>query len=388
MCVWFFSLVRAVLAGWEGRLPVCVWFSSPVPAVLAGSGGPASRVCVVLLTRPGGPCRIGRASLRCVCGSSRPSARPWLGRAGPPSGAFWCASPFLVLFGFLSAPSGLRVPFLLLFFSFFAPPFVSAFPLFPAPGAHGLGALWLTPCPLCVAFLHPQCPGFSIVSRPGCPGSRHFVAARPPRLFLFLLRSCCSVVPAPRCRRPWYRLVRFLFPSSSCGLSCGVCIVLWCCAPPPPPLAVALGAVRCPVFCYVVSGSGLACFLFFAVVFLSCAGVWLPCCLVCCPVVLFVLSLAVSRWCWPRRVSCCRAVPCCPVLFFAVFNRVWCRRAVLCVMVFSLMLCGVMLRFIVWSSGPLHRAALRWLCWSVMLCPLPPADALFVGLLLLPGPLS
>ena len=120
---------------------MCMWFFSPVPAVLAGSGGPALRVCVVLLTRPGVPCRIGRASLPCVCRSSRPSARSSLGRAGRPSGAFWCASPFLLQFGFVLAPSGLRVPFLLLFFCFFAPPFVSAFPLFPAPDAHGLGAL-------------------------------------------------------------------------------------------------------------------------------------------------------------------------------------------------------------------------------------------------------
>ena len=123
-------------------------------------------------------------------------------------------------------------------------------------------------------------------------------------------------------------------------------------------------------------------------VFLSCSGVWVPCCLVCCRVVLFVLSLAVSRCCWLRPFCCCRAVPCCPVLFLAVLHPVWCHRAVWCVVVFSLLLCGVVLRFVVWLSGPLRRAALRRVCWSVMLCPLPPADALVVGLLLLPGPLS
>ena len=87
------SPVRASWPGQDGQLLVFVWFFSPVPAVLAGSGGPASRVCVVLLTRPGGPGRIGWASFSFFCGSSRPSKRSWLGREGRLPLCVWFFSP-------------------------------------------------------------------------------------------------------------------------------------------------------------------------------------------------------------------------------------------------------------------------------------------------------
>ena len=230
-------------------------------------------------------------------------------------------------------------------------PLVSASPLFPALGVLGLGTLWLPAPPL--SFFFFCAPAVQWFPPPGA-----VVLGTVWLGFFFLPQVAAFCVVCALC----YGDVPPRPPPGGCSWCCAVSRVLLC-------------GVRVWFRLFsVVRG-----------VFLSCSGVWVPCCLVCCRVVLFLLSLAVSRWCWPRRVCCFRAVPCCPVLFFAVFHRVWCRRAVLCVVVFSLMLSGVVLRFVVWSSNPLRRAVLRWVCWSVMLCPLPPADALVVGLLLLPG---
>ena len=64
----------------------------------------------------------------------------------------------------------------------------------------------------------------------------------------------------------------------------------------------------------------------------------------CCPAVLSLaaLFLLVSRW--------CPAVPSCAVLLGALLRHVWCRRVLLRAVVFSLALCGVMVRCIVWFA--------------------------------------
>ena len=85
----------------------------------------------------------------------------------------------------------------------------------------------------------------------------------------------------------------------------------------------------------------------------------------------------------------CSAVPCVGVLLCAVFRRVWCRCALLCVVVLSLVFCGVVVRCVVSWSGPPRRSALCWLCRAVQLCPSPPLLLpLLSRLLLLLGPVS
>ena len=174
-------------------------------------------------------------------------------------------------------------------------------------------------CP-CVVFLvscaPPLCPFFRCFCHPGYSGPRQFEVALPPSLLVFsfsyaplfpevllfpalgalrlgalwlpappffsLLRPCCSVVPAPLSAWPSHRLVRLLFPPSGCGLLCRVCFVRWCSAPSD----ILLCGV--PVWCGLfLTGSRCSSVL-------CCAGVRLPCCLVCCPVVVLVLLLVVS----------------------------------------------------------------------------------------------
>ena len=70
---------------------------------------------------------------------------------------------------------------------------------------------------------------------------------------------------------------------------------------------------------------------------------------------LFLSSLAVFHWRWPCCFCCCRAVPCCAVLFGAVFCRVCCCRALL----FAVFFFGA-----VWCRGALCRLV----CRCVVLC--------------------
>ena len=92
-------------------------------------------------------------------------------------------------------------------------------------------------------------------------------------------------------------------------------LVLWCCG--------WVWAVLCGARCFAAP---------------CCAVVRVPCCVVSWSVV----PLAISRWRWPRPFCQCRTVLRFAVLFCAVFRCVWCRRASSCAVVFSLLLCGVM----------------------------------------------
>ena len=124
-------------------------------------------LCSRLSGRPG---RVRRASLPSMCGSSCSSGRYWPGRLGRHLGHVLVrlSVAVAVLFFFWSAPSRLRSPLMLFGFSPCAP-LVSAFPLFLAPGALGLGALRLPtqPHPSSL-FWHPRC---SLAPTPRCPWS-------------------------------------------------------------------------------------------------------------------------------------------------------------------------------------------------------------------------
>ena len=165
--------------------------------------------------------------------------------------------------------------------------------------------------PICVSWVSSPCRSFSCV--------------------LLLLPCCFRAFGLGTC------LAGFLFPPSARGLSCVWCVARWCRAPPP---AVAPCGARCPASCCVVPRwpwavlCGAQCFAA-----PCCAVVRVPCCVVCCSVVLLASSLTFSCWRWPRRFCWCRTVLRCAALFCVVFRRVCCRRALSCAVVFSLLLC-------------------------------------------------
>ena len=225
----------------------------------------------------------------CLCGCTRPGGVLAGSDASP------CASTFLLPFGFslgaLRAACALGV-FLVLFFlahslrwSFhcFRPwvlwasalcgcppalsfvffsraPLVAAFPLFPALGALGLGALWLT-APRSFFFLpSPPPPPLFAGSRPAVP-----LALAPPG---------------------WV-----CFSSLGCGLSCSVCVVRCWCAPPTPPgrlhpvfCGVPRLVVRCRGMVWAVFCGSLCCLVFVCAVLCWCAGASLFGVLLCCVV--------------------------------------------------------------------------------------------------------
>ena len=259
-------------------------------------------------------------------------------------------------------------------------------------GGPGLGAFWLPHLPSLLFLWRPPCLHVSVVSGPGCPGPRRFLAARAHLLVAFLF-FCAPAVrwfpPLAALGLGFVWLGFFFLPRARPFMWCVSCALM---PPPPPPGGCS--------WCFVVSrvflcGAAVSCGLFCVVRVVvrcfcapRCAGVRVPCCLVCCPVVLLVLSLAVSRSRWLRRFCWCRVVPCFAVLCCAVICCVCRRRARLCVVVFPLLPSGVVVHCAVWASGPLRRAALCWLCWVVLLCPPPLLLRSLSGLLLLPGPLS
>ena len=109
----------------------------------------------------------------------------------------------------------------------------------------------------------------------------------------------------------------------------------WCPPPPPRRLLVVCGAPRLGLWCcswVLAVVCGARCFAA-----PCCVGVRVPCCVVRSSVV----PLAVSLWRWPGPFCWCRLVLCFAVLFCAVFRRVWCLRVLSCALVFSLLLCGV-----------------------------------------------
>ena len=230
------------------------------------------------LVHPDGGCFVpGRGWVRCQV-RTRPSERSlvhcvcrW---AGFPS-AFWCATLFLLPFGFSFHPFRAVCALVVRLFFFLLPrPPCLRFLLFPDLGARGLGALRLppTPPPLGPLSLRPSCVRPFVASGSGCLGPRRFFGCPPGLVF-----SLFFVFPRPPCL-PFY---------VACGLGC--LGALWLLTPAP--------------------------YFFFC---------------------------------------CC----------------VSCYRAFLCVVVFSLMLCGVVVRCVVLSGLP-RRATLSWSCCLCLLCPPP-----------------
>ena len=219
---------------------------------------------------------------------------------------------------------------------------------------------------LCGALCRLQC-RFAVLSGPPpprpaaalvlplCPASCLFFTCPAVRVVL-----CCGALV----------LLRF---AAHFGLCCCRCLLLWCvgvCS------AVSFGFLWCggvALLCGVVCSAALALFAVLFCAVLCCACVVVPCCLVCCRAVLLMGApfLLVLRW--------CRAVPCCAVLFGAMLHRVWCRRALLRALVFSLALCGVVVGCVVWCAVVPCRVMLVLLCCPAL--PLPPLAAALVLLL-------
>ena len=207
-------------------------------------------------------------------------------------------------------------------------------------------------------------PPFSLLSgcfRPLVPCASALCGCLPPffvsfPFFVPLSGGSCPLVPLALAPPGWVS-----FSSFACGQFCGARVVRWCCAPPPPwrLLLMFCGVPRPAVWCRglvwaVLCGSRV--FWHFSVP--CCAGVRVLVCLVCCRVVLWVLSLAISRWRWLRLavfsvlcpavlcgVSSCTVV-CCVVFFGAVRCRGALCRPVRCVLLHCV---GC-----VWLSCPVH----------------------------------
>ena len=257
---------------------------------------------------------------------------------------------------------------------------VSAFPLFPALGALGLGAL--SP---------PTPPAVSLSL------SLFFCCCFPFPLFPGSGRSWCSW-PLPR-------LAGFLFPPP-CAALLVVCALRAGAVPPPPRRLLVFGCVSCLVLWCLGLLWAVLCGLwrfavFFGALWCWCRAVWclvVPYCAVfcrawcrralLCGVLCCVLLLAVScgrcfpLFCW------CRPVPCCAVLFCAVFCHAWCRRVLLsgvlrCVLSWCAVSSGRRVGCVVWGfpAFPPPSAAIAWSlvvarccvlswgavpCWSVV----------------------
>ena len=193
--------------------------------------------------RPG-PVRV------CVCS---PPGR--VGRAGLP-GAFWCASPFPFAawsFCFAGPPPGWGCPlcgslvssappppFFFFLLSLFRAPLVSFFLWFPAPGALGLGALFVFSPPSRLVFFFSLAP----------PLSPAFFGFRPGVPWALALCAVCFVgLPLPGSPRA---LASFVVPAPPVAVPRWLLPV----APPPPPflcLAVSVCSHR------IVRSSGSHC---------------------------------------------------------------------------------------------------------------------------------
>ena len=232
---------------WRAR--VCMWLHSPVQEASWSSqaGRPTGRV-LVRLSVPVAVLLFLRPPLGCVC--------PWCGFVlffgAPLRSTFRCLRTWVPRASALCA-----CPPRPLFFLARAP-LVSAFGLYPALGALGLGALLLpAPPPASFFFFAPALFG----------GSRPLVP---------LALTCFGWVS---------------FSSLMGGLWCSVCVVRWCLCPPPPPqrlLLVFCGVPRLVLSCRRLVSPflcGLRCFLvFFCAVLCWCADAWLFGVLSCCVV--------------------------------------------------------------------------------------------------------
>ena len=244
-------------------------------------------------------------------------------------------TPFLVFAPLPSPPAPFSCVFCVLFFFSFFPHHPPCAPLCCCFWCPGASALWGCPRPpfLPPPFFPPfvfapcqplSCLGFSVVSGPGCPGPQRFVSAYPNRHLSFSLFFCCGfafpLFPGSRrswCSWPLLRLAGFLLPPPCAALRV-VCTLR--AGAVPPPLAAAR-VLLCLVSCCVVPRFVVGCFVWlvaFCGVF-RCLMVLVLCCVVCCCAVLCsVLSCVV-----PSRVV------------------VWC-----------VVLSVVLVRGVLWSSGP------------------------------------
>ena len=190
----------------------------------------------------------------------------------------------------------------------------------------------------CVVWCAAVLSRFVLLS-PCCPVAP---SPRAAALVVWLRPASCQALPCPAVRVVLCRaaLVLLRVAARFC-LCCCRCLVLWCVGVR---CAVSFGVLWCrdvALLCGVVPRGALAWFAVFFCAVLCFAGVVLACCLVCyCAVLLLAApSLLVS--------CCCRAGPCCAVLFGAVLHRVWCRRVLLRPVVFPLALCGFAVRCVV-----------------------------------------
>ena len=292
------------------------------------------------------PLRVGgrHARVPCVCACARP---PWSGWAGRPPGRVLVRLNFsLGRFVFLLclAPSGLGLPFswsfvcplpplptfALFFFllrcRFLRAPFVSCFLWFPAPGALGLGAVFvlLASCLSALPALWPL-----LCSPPGhwlLPGVCHprllclatFLAAAPCLVFFFSSPFLLSAPPLSlafsrfRPWVPWALVLGFapFFLSASwlsvrSRLSCVSCLAVGCSfvvgAPPPPSVSCGVLRSRSPPFFFSASFVRPRYLWLSLVPCPGCPGPWcfpglslLGSGLVCVPRLAFVCSLVVA----------------------------------------------------------------------------------------------
>ena len=210
----------------------------------------------------------------------------------------------------------------------------------------------------------------------GVTGGRGTAGAGPGRDLLYLGVGPCRL----------FFFVLLLLPCFFRALGLGTCLVGFLFPPsaragaPPPPPAVALvvcGAPRLVLWCCEWVWAVLCGARCFAA---PCRAVVRgPCCVVCSSVV----QLAVSRWRWPRPFCRCRTVLRSAVLFCAVLRCVWCRRALSCAVVFSLLLCGVVVVLSLPARFCSPAGVRRWCCRSRPpgLCVVPSAGLCCRGVL-------
>ena len=361
---------------------------------LAGTDEPASGACVVrnpfvlaVSDKPASRARAVRQPVFLFSGCRRPAARVHLLAlcflvSARLLAMRWCLSPPAAVppppYPTRPRPSAcclLPTPLLL---GVLFPPAVVPRPL-PAWGLHfAAGGVLLRVYPCCLRALWLLCAAVPLVGASCCPAlPRGFVfrgcchpASRLPLFSLCLPvvshRSAVCSPPDPPClcflavvALPLVFLcppaaalffpvplalapvwLGFFFPPRPAAFLRSVRCVLVSCPPPPRRLLlVVCGAPRLVVRCRGWVWAVLCGARCFAVP--CCAGVRVPCCVVCCSIVLLVLSLAVPRGRWPGCFCRCRTVLCCALLFCAVFHRVWCRRPLSCAVVLSSLLCGV-----------------------------------------------
>ena len=289
------------------------------------------------------PCRVAGRHARVLCVCSLRALLSWVGQARLP-GTSWRAQPFLwplcpsTLFGLFGARvARASVVCLVSFFRVcsFSPLALPLFLAFSASWPWILLALALLVCsypphhPRTPLLFWPLRPSsrlprvvFSVLSGPGCPGPRRFVSARPYRplslsIWFFLCFFFSFAFPLfLAAGRSWWSL----------PVACALCAR----AVPPPQRLLVFCCVRClAVWCRGLLWAVLCGLSRFALFFGALFG-W-------CRAVLCVVVVCCSFWRWLSPVSaaspffcCCRSVPCCAVLFCAVFCRALSSSALLC----------------------------------------------------------